>query len=86
MPYLKATRIAVTIGKIVTIIGVLLALFVFHQALLAVLFAFIFYAGEMEYRAARRREVEDAHWRAVLARAYAQNVPPPVDEPPVLTQ
>ena len=39
-----------------------------QQPLLMVLFAFIFFVGEMEYRAAVRREIEDAHWRAVLAR------------------
>ena len=86
MPYLKATFWAVTVGKVITGIGVALALFVFHQPMLAILFAFIFMAGEMEFRAVKRREIEDAHWREVLARAYAHTIPPPVDEPPVLTR
>lgn len=86
MPYLKATFWAVTVGKIITAIGVLLALFAFHMPMLAILFAFIFFAGEMEYRAAKRRELEDAHWRMVLARVYAQGLPPPVEEPPVLSR
>jgi Zn-dependent protease len=86
MPYLRATFWAVTVGKIITGAGILLALFVFKAPILAILFAFIFFAGEMEYRAAQRRELEDAHWRAVLARVYAEGVPPPVDEPPVITR
>ena len=52
--------------------------------MVVVLFVFIIFAGEMEYRAVKRRELEDAHWRAVLARAYAANHPPPAEEPPVL--
>lgn len=86
MPYLQATFWAVTVGKVITAAGVLLALFVFETPMLAVLFAFIFFAGEMEYRAAKRRELEDAHWRMVLARIYAPGVPPPVEPPPVIVR
>jgi Zn-dependent protease len=85
MRYLRATFWAATIGKVLAVLGALVAIFVFHTWLTAVLFAFIFYAGEMEYRAVQRREFEDAHWRAVLARVYASSVPPPAEEPPVLT-
>ena len=58
----------------------------FHgfAGLTAVLFAFIFVAGEMEYRAVQRREIEDEQWRAMLARLYP--VEPPAAEPPVLTR
>jgi hypothetical protein len=31
------------------------------------LFAFIFFAGEMEYRAVKRRERDDERWRQMLA-------------------
>ncbi len=86
MQYLRATFWAATVGKVLAVLGALIALLVFHTWLTAVLFAFIFYAGEMEYRAVRRRELEDAHWRAVLARAYATSLPPPAEEPPVLTR
>jgi len=91
MPYLGATFWAATIGKIVAGLCALAALvvppLVFHQTpayLLVALFLFIIFAGEMELRAVRRRELDDAHWRAVLARVYAQDVPPPLEEPPVL--
>jgi Zn-dependent protease len=84
MRYLRATFWAATIGKVVAVVCALIAVLVFHRWMPVLLFAFIFYAGEMELRAVRRRELEDAHWRAVLARAYAAGVPTPVEEPPVL--
>jgi len=84
LPYLRATFIAATVGKVLSVVAALLALFVFHREMTAVLFAFIFFAGDAEYRGVKRRETEDAHWRAVLARAYAAL--PPAEEPPVLTQ
>lgn len=84
MRYVQATQWAATIGKVVAVICALVAVFVFHRWMPVLLFAFIFYVGEMEYRAVKQREIEDAHWRAVLARAYAANVPPPAEEPPVL--
>lgn len=67
LTYLRATFWAATCGKVLCAIGVATALWL-EQPLLAVLFAFIFFVGEMEYRAARRRELEDAHWRGILAR------------------
>jgi hypothetical protein len=86
MPYLRATRVAATIAKVVAGLCALAALY-FGHALLVALFVFIIIAGEMEYRAVQRREVEDAHWRAVLSRVYLQGVPPPpTEEPPVLTR
>lgn len=83
MPYMRATFWAVSIGKAISGIGAIVALW-FHLPMLALLFAFIFFAGEAEYRAVKRREIEDAHWRAVLARTYAAHLPPPAEEPPVL--
>jgi Zn-dependent protease len=82
LPYLRATFAAATTGKVLAMVGVVLAVFVFDTVLLAVLFAFIFIAGELELRAVQRREVEDAHWRAMLARHYTP--PPPAGEPPLL--
>jgi hypothetical protein len=38
---------------------------------LAVLFAFIFWAGEMEYRLVKHSEVEAEHWRNWQARQDA---------------
>ena len=101
LPYLRATAWAVRIGKVIAVLGMLGAIFAPQLSLMVARFApelgvidhpiwmllalygFIFFVGELEYRAVRRREVDDAHWRAVLARTYP--VPPPAEEPPVLT-
>lgn len=83
MPYLRATFWAASVGKTLSIVAALIALFWFERPLTAVLFAFIFLAGDAEYRAAKRREQEEAQWREVLARSYAE-MPPPLDEPPLL--
>jgi Zn-dependent protease len=83
MTYLRATFWAATIGKILCPVGVAIAVY-YNQPMLAVLFAFIFVVGEMEYRATRQREIDDAHWRAVLARLYPAE--PPAEEPPLLTR
>ncbi len=81
MPYLRATRIAATVGKVVCVAGIAYGLWDAWW-MLSILFAFIYFAGEVEYRAVRRREIEDAHWREMMARYY-RDVPPPA-EPPVL--
>ena len=70
LPYLRATFWAATCGKVVCVLGAGVALWL-GEPLLVVLFAFIFLVGEMEYRAARRRERDEAHWRAVIARHLA---------------
>ncbi|MFI5356596.1 MAG: site-2 protease family protein [Opitutales bacterium] len=80
MPYLKATRWAAHVGKVLAVAGMLIMLFWLHRTLGAILFLFIFMAGETEYRAVQRRELEDAHWRAALERFYAR----PAAEPPLL--
>jgi len=77
-PYLRATEIAATVAKFVCIVGIIFALLQ-SWWMLAVLFAFIFVAGEIEYRAVRRREIDDARWREMLARFYA---PLPSADPP----
>lgn len=88
-PYLRATFFAATMGKVVCVLGVLVALFAPELGisdqpihLLAILFGFIFVVGEMEYRATKRRELDDAHFRATLARLYP--IPPTLAEPPLL--
>jgi len=82
MAYLRATRWAATIGKFVCVGGIIAGLW-YHQWLLTVLFAFIFFAGEAEYRAVRRREIDDARWREMLARVYGTPAP---EEPPLLSR
>lgn len=84
MAYLRATFWAATVGKIFCGAGCVVALLYYEQLLLSALFAFIFVVGEMEYRATRQREIDDAHWRAALARLYPME--PPAEEPPLLTR
>lgn len=84
LPYLRATFIAASVGKILAIAAAFAAIVLWQELLVAALFIFIFFAGDLEYRALRRREIEDAHWRAVMARMYG--VPPPSEEPPILTR
>ena len=91
LPYLRATSIAVAVGKILACAGVVVALSAPELGLspnrmyiVAVLFLFIMFAGEMEFRAVKRRELEDAHLRAVLARLYPAESSP--GDPPLLAR
>lgn len=82
LPYLQATRTAATIGKVLAVVSALVAALVFHYYLTAFLFVFIFAAGDAEYRAVQRRELEEAHWQLMASR-YAE--PPRLaEEPPVI--
>ncbi len=81
LPYLRATHLAATVGKILAGTAIVVALY-FEGYLFAVLFLFIFVAGELELRAVRRRDAEDAHWRAYLARLY--HLEPHPEDPPLL--
>ena len=85
LPYVRATYWAATVGKVLSAIAVVAALWN-RQYLLAALFAFIYLAGESEYRALLRREREDAYWRETLAQfqALPQGSHPPPSEPPLL--
>ncbi len=85
LSYLRATFWAASVGKalcIAAIASVLVFYSIADAAVLVSLFSFILIVGELEYRAAKRNEIEDAHLRATLARLY----PPAVlfDEPPLL--
>lgn len=83
MPYLRATFWAARVGKVLAVLAALVAVLVFHSYLTAVLFGFIFFAGDAEFRAVRRRELDDARWREMLARLYG---PTAVDEPPLISR
>ena len=80
MRYLRATFWAVMTGKILSVLGVAVAFYI-EEPMLAVLFAFIFIVGEMEYRATKQREIEDEHLRVTLARlraAHSSTAEPPL--------
>lgn len=83
MPYLRATRMAATVGKFVCALSIAIAISQ-RWWMAVILFVFIFFAGEAEYRAIRRREFEDARWREMLAKIYGPNAMP--EEPPLLSQ
>ena len=73
-PYLRATFFASLVGKLLATLGIgtmLLALGSPHW-LGAALFAFIFLAGEMEYRAVRNRDEIDQHWQETWERFERQ--------------
>jgi len=91
LPYLRATFIAATVGKVLAPLLALGALLWLDAYLLAVLFLFIIVVGEAEYRAVKRAEAEAAHWRDFWARVNLPPAPLPSEatasvdpEPPVL--
>ncbi len=78
MPYLEATRRAALVGKILSVVGIVVMLLWLESVLGALLFTFILMAGESEYRAVQRRERHDTEWREMLARYYSRpRVPAP---------
>jgi len=81
MPYLTATYWAVMVGRV---LSVLLAVGAVYKGnyMLGVLFMFIFFAGAAEYRQTLRREQEDAYWAEMARRA--RMVAPVGEEPPLL--
>lgn len=78
LPYLKATFVAATIAQVLAIAGILLALFWFKPARIqtAILFGFIYFAGQTEYRMVKRREAEDARWQKMLADMHTASLQP----------
>jgi len=68
--YLKATFWAAALGKVLAIIGAVLMAFVWNNPLGAILFAFIFIAGDMEYRMIKRREEENTQWEILIRCLY----------------
>lgn len=79
--YLRATFWAAMVGKVLCALGTVVA-FLRAEPLLLLLFAFILFVGELEYRAVERRERQDAELRAVINQLY--DFPPPLKEPPLL--
>lgn len=82
MDYLKATRRAVLIGKIVAPVLALAAAYYLHWYLLSALFIFIFFAGDAEYRQLLRREQEAAYWADWAKRVEAAPAARPDDSSP----
>lgn len=86
LPYLRATYWAAMLGKVLAILLAGGAAFFYENYLLAALFAFIYFAGDGEYRQLLLREREAAHWaewhqRVALEEARraqsSEQAPPP---------
>jgi Zn-dependent protease len=80
LPYVRATFWAVMVAKVVTVVGFAAAIY-FGRYLTAAICVMIFLFGEAEYRAVKRRELDEAQLEEALRRLYAR---PPAEEPPVL--
>ncbi len=62
IPYLRATYWASLVGRILALVFAAVAAFEFGNYLLSVLFVFIYFAGDAEYRQLLAREREAAYW------------------------
>ncbi len=74
LTYLRATQIAVGVGKVVAVAGASFFIYEGHY-LSGILFIFIIYAGETELKSVVRLERAAQHWRDLQARAFP---PPPL--------
>ena len=81
LPYVRATFWAALFGRIFAGIGAAIA-FYCEYPLIAALFIFIYFAGQLEYCAVRRRDKMEAQMRLEIDRLRV-NLPP--GEPPLLT-
>jgi Zn-dependent protease len=70
--YLKATFWAATVAKVLALLGIVwFAAIASHPNPVAVcLFLFILVAGELEYRAVKRRESQTAQWETLIRHVY----------------
>lgn len=83
--YLRATRWASLVGKFLAMCFAAVAAFYFENALLAVLFMFIYFAGDAEYRQLQRHEQEAVYWADWSRQAQLEQIrrnEPRDDEPP----
>jgi Zn-dependent protease len=90
LPYLRATFWAVMLARVLAVPALVAVLYFGvtsdqegsgYLLVRAALIGFLLYAGEAEYRAVKRRALEEANWRAALLQHYGIS---PVDEPPLL--
>jgi Zn-dependent protease len=69
-PYLQATFWAATIGKVLAILAAVCCATIWKLPMAAALFIFILIAGDLEYRAVRRREEQAAQWNSLIRGLY----------------
>jgi Zn-dependent protease len=82
LPYLRATYWAATVGRILALLFAAVAAFYFNRQITCVLFLFIFWAGDAEYKHTLRREEEERYWaemsrRMKVAEAAGSDSPTP---------
>jgi Zn-dependent protease len=80
LPYVRATYWAVTVAKVVTVVGFAAAVY-FEAYFPAAICIMIFFFGEAEYRAVKRRELDEARLSEALSRLYRRSA---AEEPPIL--
>jgi Zn-dependent protease len=68
LPYLRATWWASVVSKVLAPVFALLAFFVLHWPMMGVLFLFILFVGDKEYKQTLRRDEEERHWAEVARR------------------
>jgi Zn-dependent protease len=80
LPYVRATFWAVMVAKVITVVGFAVTIY-FGRYLTSAICVMIFLFGEAEYRAVKRREIDETRLKEALGRPYGV---PPSDEPPIL--
>ena len=68
--YLQATFWAATIGKALAVVAAVCFAILGKNPLAVALFVFIAIAGELEYRAVKRREKQEAQWNSLIRGLY----------------
>jgi Zn-dependent protease len=84
LPYLQATYWAVMVGRSLALIFAAVAALYFHSTMTSVLFVFIFFAGNAEYRQLLRRDQEERYWAELTRQMPAAGPAPAADEPPLI--
>ncbi len=69
-PYLQATYWAATTGKVLAIVAAVGSALIWKNPMAVALFIFIFIAGELEYRAVKRREEQTVQWNNLIRGLY----------------
>ena len=84
LPYLRATRVAVNVARVLAPLLAIAALY-FNNVFLCVLFVFIYFAGNAEYQLLLRREREAEYWAGIARRLEPVQVGPEDRDPPPLS-
>jgi Zn-dependent protease len=84
LPYLRATWWAAVVSKILAPLLACIAFFYLHQVMLGVLFLFILFVGDAEYKQTLRRDQEERYWAEMARRAVVVEPASTDDEPPLI--